>query len=246
MIILAADTSTALGSVAIRDHEGKVLREDLDRSEPHSRTLLPAVEKILDRAGLTRRDVEAIGVGVGPGGFTGLRVGLATFKAWAAASGLPLVPVVSMDAVAFPVLRKGGSVVVLADARKGEVFAAFYPSLTKESLPRRQGDIVLIPHEGVREWLQSLGEPGVTPLGTALPLLADRGILDDLPCEAEPSGAPDARYILALAEVLLALRRTVKPRDLIPHYIRPPDASKPSPGTMITGSPDEDRCSEGS
>jgi tRNA threonylcarbamoyladenosine biosynthesis protein TsaB len=245
MIILAADTSTSMGSVALRDPEGRIQREGLDSSRPHSETLLTAVEKILACAGLDRRDVQAIAVGTGPGAFTGLRVGLATFKAWAAAAMLPLIPVVSMDAVALPVLREGNSVMVVADARKGEVYAAYYPSLGENSLPHRQGDVVLLPNEGVPEWILGLNDPAVCVTGTGLLLLAREGLLGDLTCNKDPSGAPDAFWILELAEILLPLNRTVEPAGLIPCYVRPPDAKITAPGAMLTNISDDDHRAGG-
>ena len=241
MRILASDTSTSAGSVALRDRDGKVLREHLDGTRPHSETLLPAVEKILARAGFRRADVQAIAVGTGPGAFTGLRVGLATFKAWAAASGLPMIPVVSMDAVAWPVLMDGHSSIVLADARKDEVYAAYYPSLDGDSLPKRMGDVVLIPHSEVMDWVSSLKDHDAHFAGTGLPLLAGKG----LAMEGETvggSGAPDAVCILGLAELLLELGRFVEPSALVPSYVRPPDAKKPSPGTIVTEIPEPGGC----
>ncbi len=235
MIILASDTSTSSGSVALRDQEGKVLRENLDSARPHSETLLPAVERILGRAGLVRKDVQAIAVGTGPGAFTGLRVGLATFKAWAAASGLPLIPVVSMDAVAWPYLKDGTPTVVLADARKGEVYAAYYPSLEEGTLPRMQGEVMLVPHESVLTWVSTLNDPDARLIGTGLPLLAEKGLLGDLEDLGDDSGAPDAVWILDLAEILFSIGRTVDPSDLVPCYVRPPDAKKASPGTIVIG-----------
>ncbi len=237
MIILASDTSTSLGSVALRGPAGKVQREDLDSARPHSETLLPAVEKILARAGLNRKDIQAIAVGTGPGAFTGLRVGLATFKAWAAASGLPLIPVVSLDAVAWPLLREGIPAVVLADARKGEVYAAYYPSLEEENLPLRQGEVVLIPHDKVLNWVSSLNDPDARLVGTGLPLLAEKNLLGDFQNAGNDPGAPDAIWLLALAEILLSLGRTVDPSGLVPGYVRPPDAKKTSPGTIVSNLP---------
>jgi tRNA threonylcarbamoyladenosine biosynthesis protein TsaB len=240
MIILASDTSTSLGSVALRGPEAKVLREDLDSAKPHSETLLPAVERILVRAGVTRKDVQAIAVGTGPGAFTGLRVGLATFKAWATASGLPLIPVISMDAVALPVLKEGSSAVVLTDARKGEVYAAYYPSIENGALPLRQGDVMLIPHDRVSSWVSSLNDPGARLVGTGLSLLEEKSLLSDFEKIGDGSEAPDAVWILALAEIFFSLGRTVGPSGLVPCYVRPPDARKPSPGTIVTSIPNAD------
>lgn len=237
MIILAADTSTSRGSVALRLSEGTVLREELGGERPHSETLLPAVEKILARAALTRADVQIIAVGTGPGSFTGLRVGLATFKAWAEASDLPIIPVVSLDAVALPALRGGSPVVVLADARKGEVYAAFYPDFEDRDLPRREGDVVLIPHEEVPGWVSALKRPDVRLVGTGMPHLLEKGLVGDTGGGDLEGGVPDAVWVLALAEALKVLGRTVRPSSLVPFYVRSPDARKPSPGAIVTGMP---------
>jgi len=242
MITLASDTSTSLGSVALREPGGKVLREDLGSARPNSETLLPTVEKVLARAGLTRKDVQAIAVGIGPGAFTGLRVGLATFKAWASASGLPLIPVVSMDAVAWPLLREGTPAVVLTDARKGEVYAAYYPSIEEGTYPHRQGEVILLPPDEVSGWVSALKDPAAHLVGTGLPLLVEKGLLSDFENVGNGSETPDALWILALGELLFALGRTVEPSGLIPCYVRPPDAKKPSPGKIFTGLPDSDNC----
>lgn len=244
MIILASDTSASRGSVALLGPDGSPVREELDSCAPHSETLLPAVERVLTRAGLTRKDVQAIAVGTGPGAFTGLRVGLATFKAWAAASGLPLIPVVSMDAVALPFLREGTPTAVLADARKGEVYAAYYPSLNANALPQRHGELILLPHEQVPDWLASLNRSGVRLAGTGLPELAEKNLVGPLSDAQDSSGSPDALWILALAGILLSMGRTVDPSGLIPCYVRPPDAKAPSSGTIVTGAAEGSRSED--
>ena len=85
---------------------------------------MPAVADVMGRAGVGWRDLDAIAVGVGPGTFTGLRIGIATARALAAATGLPLRPVSSLAALAAGIeapLR-----LALIDARRGEVFGALY------------------------------------------------------------------------------------------------------------------------
>ncbi len=239
MILLASDTSTAQGSVALRDQDGILHCEEFDGSRPHSETLLPAVERLLDRAGLTRRDVQALAVGAGPGAFTGLRVGLATFQGWAAAAGLPLVPVVSLDAVACRLLDEGYPAMVTADARKGEVYAAYYPRVDQKGLPHRQGPIELLKGSEVEAWMDSLADPGALLAGTAVRELRQRGFPERRVWNLEDPGVPRAREILSLGEILLDLGRSVEPSGLVPVYVRPPDATPPSPGAMITGMAEE-------
>ena len=236
MIILAGDTSSSQGSVALRSPDGAIYKEDLDSSRPHSETLLPAVEEILSAAGINKGSIEAIAVGTGPGSFTGLRVGLATFQGWAAALNLPLVPVISMDAVAWPLVKKGLAAIVLADARKGEVYAAYYPSANRDVLPVRSGEIILISRAEVPEWINSLDDPDARIVGTAVPEFLKAGYHFPGNENHNSSGVPDAEYVLALAEKLYELGRIVAPGDLVPTYVRTPDARKPAPGTIITAS----------
>jgi tRNA threonylcarbamoyladenosine biosynthesis protein TsaB len=229
MIILASDTSTSLGSVAVRDLNGRVMFVEMNDSKPHSETLLPAVVEVLSLAGLDRGDVQALAVGTGPGAFTGLRVGLATFKGWASASCLPLLPVPSLDAVAFPVLREGKTVMVVADARKGEVYAAYFKRLDDYGLPVRQRKTELIPLGDVQAWMDSTGDNGALILGTGVPLLKEREIGDRLRLADHP-GHPSAMEVLAAGEIMLSLDRTVEPSSLVPEYVRPPSA-KPTGGS---------------
>ena len=209
------------------------MQVEMDGSRPHSETLLPAVEEVLSLAGLVRRDVQAIAVGTGPGAFTGLRVGLATFKGWACASCLPLLPVPSLDAVAVSSLKEGKEVIVLADARKGEVYACRYGGLDICGLPVRHGKTELIPVGEVRCWADSSGFGNPLFLGTGVPLLpeAERGGWTET--MADHRGQPRASEILAIGEIMMSLGRFVRPSSLKPEYVRPPDARpQESPGQI--------------
>ena len=141
-MILGLDTATAGTAVALWAPGGPEV-ERRDDPPPgarpaHAQRLLPLVEEVLAAAGASWDDVERIAVGVGPGGFTGLRLGVATAHALAQARGCELVGVSSLAALALrgdcPPLRRdsppvspGGAVVAAIDARRGEVFAAAYP-----------------------------------------------------------------------------------------------------------------------
>lgn len=224
MIILASDTSTGHGSVAVKNAAGKVFLVEMDPARPHSETLLPAVSEVLSIAGLERRDVQALAVGIGPGAFTGLRVGLATFKGWASAAHLPVFAVSSLDAVAFPVLSENRGAIVVADARKGEAYVCYYPSLDEHGLPVRRGIPELVSLGDIPVWLNSIDDRNAVILGTGVGLLdpAETGkwasFIEDRPCY------PSAYQILAIGEILMHTGRTGGPSSLIPDYVRPPDA----------------------
>jgi tRNA threonylcarbamoyladenosine biosynthesis protein TsaB len=126
-LILAADTSTAINSVALcRDHAllGEVV---LDGRRRHSERLLPAVDWLLGETSVELADIELLAISIGPGSFTGLRIGAATWKGLAYANELPLVGVPTLDAMArlAPTPPEGYQVILL-DARMKEVFAAVY------------------------------------------------------------------------------------------------------------------------
>jgi len=133
MRILAFDTATRATAVALAGPEGELL-EARDDPPPgtrprHASRLLPLAAELLEQAGIGFGDVERIAVGVGPGTFTGLRVGVATAKALALAGGIPLVGVSTLQSlalVAVPAPPGAGADTVAAvlDARRSEVFAA--------------------------------------------------------------------------------------------------------------------------
>ena len=135
MIVVGMDTATPSTVAGVLLDDGRVLEARDDPAGPsrgdHAARLLVLVEGLLARAEVSWDAVGRIAVGAGPGGFTGLRIGIATARALAQATGLPLVPVSSLRALAAgaddPADAPGaGAVAAVLDARRGEVFAAVY------------------------------------------------------------------------------------------------------------------------
>lgn len=126
-LILAAETSTAINSVALL-RDGALLAEAvIDGRRLHSERLLPTVDWLLGEAGLSLRDVELLAVSSGPGSFTGLRIGAATWKGLALANNLPMVAVPTLDAMTrLCPCAPASHLAVVLDARMKEVFAAVY------------------------------------------------------------------------------------------------------------------------
>jgi tRNA threonylcarbamoyl adenosine modification protein YeaZ len=127
MLILALDTSTAIGSVAIGDRSGIIAASILPAQGAHSESMLPAIRDLLTRAGVAIGSLEGVAVGSGPGSFTGLRVGAALAKGLCFARGLPLYAYSSLSAVVAGT-SVDGSACAMFDARGGRVFAATYES----------------------------------------------------------------------------------------------------------------------
>ncbi len=125
MLIAAIDTSTIAVSVALADSDGLVARFDAPRVRRHAETVLPALDAVLLLAGRNRREITHLCVDVGPGMFTGLRVGVTTAITLAMAFDLPVVSVGSLDVLAWRVALGGahrGAVGTVLDARRKECF----------------------------------------------------------------------------------------------------------------------------
>jgi tRNA threonylcarbamoyl adenosine modification protein YeaZ len=133
-VLLAIDTSAGT-SVAVVDREGGVLAE---RGEPdtrrHAEVIGTLIRGALDYSGVAVTDLSGVAVGMGPGPFTGLRVGIAAARAFALGIGRPVVPVVSHDGVAY---GAADPVLVVTDARRREVYWSAYSGTDPEGLPVR-------------------------------------------------------------------------------------------------------------
>lgn len=125
--LLAIDTSTENCSVALV-HDGKLTTRDIESPREHSQKLLPFVEEVLDSAGVSLAELDALVVGAGPGSFTGVRIGVSMAQGLAFSADLPVYPVCSLQALAQQAIRKNdvAGVVACIDARMGEVYYALY------------------------------------------------------------------------------------------------------------------------
>lgn len=126
MLILGIETATTQVGCAIGGHEGVRASAHHTRARRHAETLVPMIQVVAAHAEVSLEDLGAIAVDVGPGLFTGLRVGIATAKAMAYALGVPMVGVSSLDLLAFSVRTSNRLIVAAVDARRGEVFHARY------------------------------------------------------------------------------------------------------------------------
>jgi tRNA threonylcarbamoyladenosine biosynthesis protein TsaB len=127
MLILAVDTTTSHGSVALLENSDLMIEVNSSSSLTHSERLLPAIDLILGQRGLTFEDVGAFAVAVGPGSFTGIRIGLSTIKSFALASDIPIAPISTLEALALKLKHPHNRLLCpLLDARKGEVYTALF------------------------------------------------------------------------------------------------------------------------
>ncbi len=128
-IILAVDTTTQTGSVALLRGTKLIVEVNQDSSTTFSERLLPTIQFVLRSSGLEIPDVEGFAVAVGPGSFTGIRIGLSTIKSFAYASGKPIAPVSILTALAMKLQNSQNRLICpLIDAKKKEIYAALFES----------------------------------------------------------------------------------------------------------------------
>jgi tRNA threonylcarbamoyladenosine biosynthesis protein TsaB len=126
MPILALETSTLVSSVALATADTLLAEITLQTKKTHSELLMPHIAKILEMAGVNKGDIKAVAVSIGPGSFTGLRIGLATAKTLAYAMEVPLVGVPTLAALAYGCLVPGAILAPMLDAQKGNVYQAVF------------------------------------------------------------------------------------------------------------------------
>jgi tRNA threonylcarbamoyladenosine biosynthesis protein TsaB len=211
MKILALETSGLGGSVAIADGPQILHETSLSLGQRSARSLAPAIQDSLREVGWGPRDVEILAVTVGPGSFTGLRVGVVTAKALAYATGCRIVGVNTLQALAQPEVESGKNVLTILDAQRGEYFAASWTrNAAGEILPVQPTSLL-----SADELLRSLGADGVI-MGPAVVKLA--GSLP--PGVRAKATHPQASAVAALALHLAHRGETTDPFALAPLYLR--------------------------
>jgi tRNA threonylcarbamoyladenosine biosynthesis protein TsaB len=222
MLILGLETATPQIGVAIGGHEGVIASAHVRHERKHAETLVPMVQFVCAQAGVDLDDLAAIAVDIGPGLFTGLRVGIATAKGLAYALKVPTVGVSSLDLVAFPLRFSSRLVVTAIDARRGEVFHAGYRQVPG-GLQRVMGPGVCSPRELASELLAMRDEVLLVGDGA----VRYQEVFDEVgPLEIAEAGLayPDAGSLVQLAHAR-ALREEFAPHwSLEPMYLRQPDA----------------------
>lgn len=128
VITLGIETATQAVSVALGGDDGLLGVIEVMQGRRHAEILVPAIEFLCRQSKVAVTEIGAIGVDIGPGLFTGMRVGIASAKAMAQALEVPLVGISSLDLLAFPLRHTAKVIASVIDARKGEVFYAFYLS----------------------------------------------------------------------------------------------------------------------
>ncbi|MET0909282.1 MAG: tRNA (adenosine(37)-N6)-threonylcarbamoyltransferase complex dimerization subunit type 1 TsaB [Ilumatobacteraceae bacterium] len=220
MLILGIETATPQVSVAIGGHEGVIALFEVARRRRHAETLVPAIEFCCQQSGVSLDEIGLVAVDVGPGLFTGMRVGLATGKALAQALRVPMIGISSLDLLAFPHRQADRVVVPVVDARKGEVFYAIY-----RPVPAGVQQVVKARTASVDELVADLVARSQDTLCVGDGALRyRREICDGYHCEFADEAYPSAGPLVQLAHARALREEWEQPSDIHALYLRPPDA----------------------
>ena len=220
MLILGIESATEQVGVAVGGHEGVIATFEVSRGRRHAEILTPAIEFVLRNADIAVDELGCIAVDIGPGMFTGMRVGISAAKAMAQALRIPMIGISSLDLLAFPSRHTDRVVVPVIDARKSEVSWAMY----------RQ----------VPGGVQQVAAPAVGPVDDLVADLLARSqdsllvgdgahryrdeIIDGYRCEIAAPVHPSAAALVQLAHARALREEWVRPNEIEPIYLRPPDA----------------------
>lgn len=222
MLILGIDTATTQVSCAVGGHEGVLATSSSTRAKRHAENLTPAIEFTCRQARIELAELGAIAVDLGPGLFTGLRVGIATGKAMAQALAVPMIGVPSLDLVAFGVRFTNRLIVAALDARRGEVFWAFYRQVPG-GIQRLTEHTCGSPDDLASELLAASEDCLLVGDGA----LRHREVFEGLKkveIVGEELAYPNATSLVMLAHAQALREQWVKPWDLQPLYLRKSDA----------------------
>jgi tRNA threonylcarbamoyladenosine biosynthesis protein TsaB len=216
--VLGFDTATPAVSVALHDGERVISSASALDSRRHSELLTPMIAKVLADAGVPRTDLDAVAVGVGPGPYTGLRVGVVTARVLGSVFGLPVHGVCSLDIIAASA-SQGREFLVATDARRQEVYWARYDAA------------------GRRVAGPQVGRAGSIPGAAELAVAGAGGLLyPEAFGEVIGPAYPDAGVLCRLVAGSLTAPSAGHPPLLAadPLYLRRPDAREPGPPKRVT------------
>jgi len=215
-IILAIETSSELASCALLTNDGAVLARESSGVRTHSQSVLPMVQELLREAGIRLADCDAVAFGAGPGSFTGVRTACGVAQGLAFGAGLPVLPMITLEAMAEACRARTGASEVLAvlDARMNEVYWAQYRyadgAWTTVSAPALCAPEALAP--------QAVN--GLAACGNGFAAYAEAFAGKDFAAGAHADILPHARELAALAGPALARGAAVAAEAAQPLYLR--------------------------
>jgi tRNA threonylcarbamoyladenosine biosynthesis protein TsaB len=221
MLVLGIESATGQVGCAIGGHEGVLAEAHSNRAKRHAEILTPQIDFVRRQARVELREISVVAVDLGPGLYTGLRVGISSAMAVAYALGVPMIGIASLDLLAFPVRFSPKLIVAAIDARRGELFYAFYRSVPGGV--QRLGDYaVCSPDDLASEILANNTECLLVGDGALRYRDAFAG-LRRVEIADHGFAYPSAASLVQLAHAQALREEWVKPWELTPLYLRKPD-----------------------
>ena len=221
MLILGVESATSQVGCAIGGHEGVLASAHSLRGRRHAETITPQIDFVRRQARIDLHEISVVAVDLGPGLYTGLRVGIATAMATAYALDVPMIGVPSLDLLAFPVRFSPRLIVAVIDARRDEVFHAFYRHVPG-GVQRVTEPGVSSPDDLAAEILAS-GEECLLVGDGALRYSESFGGLSRVDIAEQALAYPNAASLVQLAHARALREEFVKPWEIEPLYMRMPD-----------------------
>jgi len=227
MLLLGIDTATRRVGVVLASEAGLLGRVELggpdDGSRPrHAEALAPAIRYLCDETDVKLSHLSAVAVGTGPGMFTGLRVGVTTAKVLALALRVPVIPIPSLDLLAYPLRYSRTLVVPAIDARRSEVYFAIYRPVPGGV--QRESDYQLGSPDDVAGEIAARGEETLLCGDGALRFAAEFHELDRVELAGAAHAAPSLSALAELAVARYEREDFTSAADVVPLYLRRSDA----------------------
>jgi tRNA threonylcarbamoyladenosine biosynthesis protein TsaB len=223
MLVLGIESATAQVGCAVGGHEGVLASAHSSRAKRHAEILTPQIDFVRRQARIELREIGVVAVDLGPGLFTGLRVGIASAMAIAHALTVPMIGVASLDLLAFPVRFTSKLIVAAIDARRGELFHAFYRPVPGGV--QRVSEYELGTPEDLVADLEARGDDalvcgdGSLRFADAFAPLGGRVVL-----AGSAHASPSLSALADLAVARYAREEFCTPSEVLPMYLRQSDA----------------------
>jgi tRNA threonylcarbamoyladenosine biosynthesis protein TsaB len=227
VLLLGIDTSTRRVGVALGGASGMRAALELggacdDGPPRHAEELAPALAFLTERSGVEWSHISAVAVAIGPGMFTGLRVGVTTAKVLAQALRIPVIPIPSLDLIAYPLRYAGSLVVPIMDARRNEVYYAMYQPVPGGI--QRIGEYELGSVHDVTAELSARADEALV-CGDGAQRFADAfGDVERIELAGPGHSAPSLTALIELASARYEREEFCAPADVTPLYLRRSDA----------------------
>lgn len=220
MLIFGIDTCSMSSSAALMSEEKLIAEFTVNHKKTHSEKIMPQIEAMLAACGIDISDIDAFAASVGPGSFTGVRIGVATAKGFAQVLKKPCVAVSALSALALGARTFEGIICPVLDARRNQVYNALFES-DKRALRRITEDRAMALDDLLKE-LESCGKD-VVFTGDGVPVFGDKisAVLGEKAFFVQKSFSFNlASLVCEAAEEKLKRGETVSPDGLVPHYVR--------------------------